>query len=188
MAKRIDLNKLYENCQAIIVHRADSFAKSTGHEFDELRSEADQLFMKAISTWRPREGTFKTWLYRIVTTGLIDFINKQDPWRTESRDIEMDDPAGDYSFTGSTTKDQSYDCHNPARICGWRDALDNLTDEAQDVVALLLNGPVEALGIEGTEAPKMLRGAVVKHMRAQGIPETQCWKVLQEIKETVYAN
>lgn len=151
----------YENFQKMIQKRAWSFAQSYGIEHDELVSEGNLIFVKACRTFDGGRARFSTFLWRCLTTGLLDFCRRQ------RRQAE-------YTLTADgELPDGCCNSHlNIARSIFIRQSIAALPASGYRTMHLLINEP-ERLGIDGSEPPRVICAAVRNHLRAQG----ESWSV-----------
>lgn len=165
--KKID--KLYEENKNIIFRKAHSFNKTTGHDLNELISEGHVLFMKAVDTYNEKNKKFSTWLWTILTNGLIRFIKKTDiPNDVCNPDIEQFNLRSEF---------------DPSMKLMFKDTLLNMSDDAKDIISILLSTPTEILDLTGGESARAIRGKIRKHLWAK--PDwtwNQIWDAFTEIK------
>ena len=146
------INKLYEEHKKIIYKKARSFHKTTGHGLEDLVSEGNVLFMRAIQTYDKRKKIkFSTWLWKILTNGLITYTTKTD---IPNQDPEL----------------ELLDCReqwNPSACLIFKEKIENLSEEAKEVVGILLSCPGELLELSGIEAPKIVRGKLKRYLKEE---------------------
>jgi len=162
---------LFKDHVNMIRDRAWSFHNTTGLDYDELFSEGLVIFMKAVQAWDGKRK-FSTVFYRILNNEFSTFIRKMDA----CPEMEADTlPAR---------------VPNPRQALQWKEKLEHfltgLSGEARHVAKLVLNGPAEAIGIIGTEPPRVVRGAIHRYLvRDRGVSHQKAWAVLKELREAM---
>lgn len=164
------MEELYKQHEGILRQKALSFSQTTGRNFDDLMSEANWAFLYAVKTWDGKRK-FNTWLQVQLRGFLINICRKvRLPEEFDPDLLPAREP-------------------DPYRRLCWKEKteqlLKKLSKEARHVVTLLLEGPSEALGIIGTEPPKVIRGAIHKYLLTQGLTHAKSWEILRELKEAV---
>lgn len=95
----------------------------------------------------------------------------------------MHDDTG-YNLKGDGKNEPSHNL-NPRRLLIWKETIENLSDEARQIVNILLTSPTEILKIMGTEPAKAVRGAIYKHLWAKGWKWRKIWDSFREIREAL---
>ena len=165
--RKVTIEKMYGENKGLIYSRARFFAQRTGHDLDELLSEADVVFMNVCRTYKQRNAKFSTYLYKCLTTRLQTFVNKTD--------LPKEQPEDNLTLSSA---------HNPRQKLMFKEKIMSLSREARDVAMMLLEGPAEVLGIIGTEPPKMVRGAIQRHLIESGVSHERSWHVLRELQNS----
>lgn len=128
----ITVEDLYKAHSKLLDARAYKISALHGVPYEELRSEANVAFVKALWKYDTSRGwKFITFLYVVTNNQLMDFCkawNKQLPAHEEFEDF-MDKPV-----------DSGLERLFALRIC-----LKKLTKEAQGVASIVLNCPDELL-------------------------------------------
>lgn len=158
------VERLYSASQGTIRDLVAKFAGSNDHLRDELIGEADVLFMKAVTRYTGR-CKFNTFLCVLLRNGFAHFMSKYEPPYFDTREAGGPAPGGD-----------------PSDSCGFRDLVRSLSDEAREVMQILIDGPAEALQIIGTEPPKMIRGAITRFLRRRGANRFLAGAVMHELQ------
>jgi len=171
--KRIDeMTGLYEEHKGILISRANYYTTS-GHVFDDLLSEANANFVRAFDTW-DHERPFKTWLYVCVNSGLLKFIKRNQAPRHEP----------EFPLINADTAVTRV---NPFREICVREEIQNLSEEAREIVQIIIDGPADTLNIVGGEPPRKIRGLLLAYLRACGWTWPRIWRAFGEIKVAVAA-
>jgi len=129
------------------------------------------IFMKATGTWDKNKSAFSTFLFTCLSNGLQSFVSKNDQPPRYEVDFE-----------------QAYGAHelSPDRSMEFKEMLASLSEEARHVALLLLEGPVEILGITGMECAKKIRGAITRYLQSKfKCSHCASWKILNELKTHV---
>ena len=146
------INKLYEEHKRIIYKQARSFHNTTGHLFEDLVSEGNVLFMKAIETYDEKKKIkFSSWLWRILTNGLVTYTAK-----TDIPNLDPDLEHLDYR-----------ERWNPLAHLIFKEKVESLSEDAKEVVGILLSCPGELLELSGIEAPKIVRGKLKRYLKEE---------------------
>ena len=161
------IERLYISSQGTIRDQVYRIAGSNDHLRDELLSDADMLFMKAVTRYNGR-CKFNTFLVVLLRNGFADFMRKYEAPLCEAPAVDEPAPSGD-----------------PSDSCGFRDLVRALSDEARGVVQILIDGPAEALHIIGTEPPKMIRGAITRFLYRRGLNRPRARAVMDELRSAV---
>lgn len=160
--------KLYLANIKMIQKKAWSYQRTSGIDIDELMSEGDMIFMRAIEKWDGKRP-FGTFLWTCLDNGFRKFM------------VKVDVP-GDQEILESLSDPEPV----PGSRMMFREIVEGLSKEARDVVTMILNGPAEALDIIGSEPPKMIRGAIQRHLvNDLGMTHRKSWEVINELKEVV---
>ena len=170
----------YKASTPILEARAHHVAIITGFPQDELRSEADVLFMKAVRKWNPDRtatgtASFSTFLFRVVHNGLLSYT------RAECRA-----PAPDYEWDADTAIHPA--ATRPDDAAGWKDELASMGEDARNVVALVLEAPAELIDLLRCYAPTngAFRTALTKFLtRHWGWTRPRAVAVFDEIRKVV---
>jgi len=54
-----------------------SFFNTTGHDFNDLKSEATLAYLKALQTYNPEKSAISTWVWIRMRNALIDYLAKE---------------------------------------------------------------------------------------------------------------
>lgn len=159
----------YENLLRKIAHQF----KNSGMEFGDLMSEANEAFVFASRKFeKSRETNFSTFLYTHVKYELINAVIKNHKKWSERTEAENVNLAGNVSYSPET------------RIC-FLNHLRSLSNEAQEVLKIVLSSPSDFLKEAGSLAPKKIRGVIYKKLLKRNWPQRKIWKTFKEIKEAL---
>jgi len=162
----VTTERLYSKYTNMITSAAHKFAATTGIPESDLQSLGHKLFMDAVDKWDSSRGSFSTILTIKLRTGFIDYMRRHDaPVSPDS--VYIQEPVTD---------------NTPMKVCAFKDLLYSLSKEAQEIVSILLDAPVETLGIIGTEPPKMIRGAIQRYLLKIGWCHATIWEAFRELK------
>lgn len=153
----------WENYKKMIQNRARHYnQKNSSIEIEELISEGNLIFVQACQKFDASRAKFSTFLWRCLTNGLLAFCIRQ-------RKI-----CGDLTYDGALPHIR-HDGHLQVKTAVFiQQSIARLPDYGRRAVQLLIEQP-EALGLDGSEPPKAVRGALLNHLRA----EQQNWSVAQ---------
>ena len=116
------------NFEKAIHKYVDYLACRYGSDYDELFSEAQWLFLKAVKTYDSTRGAcFKTHLYNVIKNGLISYQRRRHYISSHEHSFFID----------------SIPKHD--RIPWLSDFLDGLSDAAYEVALLVLEPPADVL-------------------------------------------
>ncbi len=167
-------DKYYEKNKKIIGSTARAFATRHDVDYDEMVSVGNTGFMAALKKWsnlpqNKRRCSFRTYLYTFLWKLFLEYTRRQDRPR----------PFHEERHGNSTSV-------NPAMELDWKDRLQDLSEEAKHVCHMLITGAAEAMGVLGTEMPKMNRGHIQRYLvTKRGLTHRKSWAVLRELKEVV---
>jgi len=169
--RKAKIEKLYEAHKNMIYSRALSFNRTSGHMVEDLVSVGNMKFMEAVESFDEAGKTeFGSWLYTVLTNGLSYYCKRIDVPDLDP-DLEVIDHRSEW---------------NPVSRLIWKETLQDLSEEAKEIVCILLSGPGELLDITGGEAPRMIRGKLKRHLLSQ--PHWSWGKVydaFREIKQAI---
>jgi hypothetical protein len=127
------------------------------------------VFMDTLDVWEPKKGSFSTLLTIKLRTGFIDYTRKFD--------VPVEQTAPD-----------QLDERSPFDICSFKDMLSSMSEEAKEIVNIILDAPAETLDIIGTEPPKMIRGAIQRYLHYElGWHWRKIWRAFRELKGAINA-
>lgn len=107
--------------------------------FEEVRSEAYFLFMKACRNYKPKRGKFSSWCYLVVSMYLKTFIMK----RSEDR-LTFVEEVGDDLMGAAPAKDEGVE-----RI----KLVEDISSDAKEIISLLVETPRELM-VLATATPR----------------------------------
>jgi len=147
------MNSHYIRYQKLIISRAHSFSRSTGHDLDDLISQGNLIYCEALRTYDPARSQFSTFLHDQLTKGLHRYTLRQAKHRRPFLEL-----ADTFSSTAATQFRRHLFHHHLAQ----------LSKEAQEVVRVVLSSPLELLG-QGGPNRRRLRKRVTQRLRKQGL-------------------
>lgn len=139
-------------------------------ERDELELEGNLIFVTASRKYRPERGAFSTFLWRCLDNGLLSFCKREKRqawWELSDDGTLIDCGHNEHKHTKTSIFIQQSVAMLPA--------------SASNSMRLLMHAPGE-LGLDGSEPPKAVRGALKRHLRAQGESWSVTWQAMREIK------
>lgn len=160
----------FSTYEKMIYERADSFANTTGINRDDFISLGHTVWVETLKKFNRKKGSFSTLFYIRLNYAFIYYARKFQPPSDNAVDFE----------------EHLMNSHSewvPGVMLQFKEKVLNLSEEAQHVIHLLLESPVEALGIEGTEPPKIIRGKIRDALRDEGWKWKTIWTVFRELKK-----
>jgi hypothetical protein len=134
MPKNVALEETYEGVEKLIYHTVNRWIRRHGGDFDELRSVANEAFMRAYHGFKIGNARWSTYLVSVVWNALIDEAHDQTKRRqrfVNCSDICYDSSEADVSMDHvATARSSRFD---------FRD----VTEDAKFVIGLVLDAPVE---------------------------------------------
>ena len=168
--KKEQINSLYEENKNMIYKKSLSFHRTTGLRFEDLLSESNGLFMKAIKTFdEKKKAKFSSWLWIILTNGLNSYSKKTD--------LPNQDP--DTFILVDFKKER-----DPVACLILKEKIENLSESAKEVASILLSCPVEILELSGLETPKKIRSKIKQYLRNDGWTWEMIYNSFREIKQS----
>jgi len=141
MTTKINPEEMLPQVQKMLYSQAWKFAKTYPITFEECLSEAYFAFMKACEDYQPERGQkFSSWCYYWVWCKLKDLVMKRTKDPLEFVEIN-DDLLGEA----------------PPAISPSLEIVAELSSDAQEIVALVLETPAELLGGAPATAKQLLR-------------------------------
>jgi len=175
--RNFPVETLAEQYRRLIEDRAISFHRSYGMPMDELRSEGYLILCSVKKRYNPQKARLCTYLYVCLNSGLTRFTSE---WRRQL-------PA-DYVGLSGIENSLMYSCEQvPVDwVEQFWEAIRELSEEAEQVVVLVIDGPEELYEYIRDHSPKKVRGKLVKYLREEcRWTWAQIWMVFREIKEFV---
>jgi len=172
---RFSIVQQHDRHQWLILNMADTFAKKTGRDIEEMLSIGNSVFMLCCSKWNHTKGAFSTWLCKCLKNKMIDHVRKNDIPLTTSKK-----QAPDLSIL----PDRHYEW-NPVHHMYSKELGNNLSTESRFIIGVLLSEPCLLLDLAGTETPKQIRGALHTFLKKAGWTQRQIWNAFREIKGAI---
>ena len=120
----------YPEYQKCIQKLTWKWVKRSRFGFDELLSEADIGFMKAVDSFDDDKACFHTHLYITVNGRLRNYINQNNCLNSLTECIDL-----------TIESNQA----NPEQNCTFLNLIENLSTEAKEMVEVVLNTPSEMI-------------------------------------------
>ncbi len=70
------LTEVYIDVEDLIYSTVWNFKARYGGDFDELKAEANLIYVLVFDSHNESKGAFSTWLYFCIWKGLLDFLNE----------------------------------------------------------------------------------------------------------------
>ena len=154
----------------LIWKTAQSFQRSTGVDADELMSVGRTAFVAASLAWDKERGPFPPLMQRVLLNTFSHYV-RRNPLVTAE---------------GGTVRDKIVSNRpewHPLKALMSKERIYTLSEDGRYITWLLLNVPCEVFGIDGTQPPKMIRGAIRRALRKEGWSWKRIWRVNRELKE-----
>lgn len=160
----IDPTEEFPKVENMLYQLAWKTAQAYPVPFEEARSEAYYAFMRACADFKPDRGSkFSSWCYFWVWTHLKTFVTKRtvDPLVF----IEVKE-----SLLGEAPPERSEAL----------EMLEDLSEDAKEIITLLIETPRELIGLAMT--PKQLLKKVKEHLVAKGKARDRVDRAAEEIR------
>lgn len=176
----------YENYEGLLIKLSWKFCTSP-EELDDMMSICREAFVKAAARHNPKKGKFTTQLHTYANRALIDEYRKKKTQRRNtflntSLDELMEFVNGDNSQEETSIIDES---QNVERRTIFRQHIEGLSKEAQEVVSIIVKSPNELLGGSISLAPKYLRGELIRMLRRRKWKWNVIYDSIKEIKSAI---
>lgn len=168
----MEAEKHYLSVQKLIFAKAYSFAKTTGHEVEELISEGNLIYCQALKKHDPKRAKFITLLYLKLDQGLIQYTHKLSKHRT----IPEETKRGVEVYTNPTIQRAHHLSHK----------INSLSAEGKHIVELVLSNPEILFKDKGLK-PRQMYSCIKKYIKdILKCPTIKTTQTLAEIKELAY--
>lgn len=163
-------------------------------DFDDMMSVCNEAYCKAILHYQPEKGKFSTILYHYATRALIDEIRKKKtkyekleplPLKWEMLGVEAPSNERENKYPYMFTEALIDEKQDNERRHEFRTQLESLSQEAQEMISLILNSPYELFEGAKSLSPKYLRGQVIKMMRDRKWKWNVIYSSIKEIKNAI---
>lgn len=115
-------------------------------ELNEMVAEANLAFCDARETWDPSKGCFSTHLWWKIRGRFSQINSKRAEWEKSIQIINLD--ISDLEETENPPKGLE-DTSNPMATCALKHAIDGLSDEAKEVLIIVLKSADELCDFTG---------------------------------------
>jgi hypothetical protein len=159
------LMKQYDRAVWGILRRVRSVYGGDRIEQEELRAQADLLFMRAVRTWDPAKSGFLTYMSTVLRNGLIKYLMK-NPACVD---------ASEYPTLVSPTP-------SPFQVAAFHDLFRSLSGEAKDVARIILDTPSELVEVLARVPPRKARSEIRRYLLASGWEQDAVRGAFSELK------
>jgi len=169
MKPTYDIYSEYQNCIKKLVWH---WVKRSRFGFDELLSEANMAFIKAVDSYKAGRAGFHTHLYITVNGNLRNYCNPPEPLEIQLKD-------------NYHSKFQ-----NPEQTCTFNNLVENLSSETREMVDTVLNTPAEMIELVREMSSNrqghmhLYRSNVKAYFKAKGWKKSLILSCFNEIKQT----
>ena len=152
--------QLYNDHVKLIHNVANSHSRTSGIDSSDLVSLGNEVFMRCVAKWNPEKAKFSTLLQHALTRA----------YNSEARKIkrrrELDNEAAVVMVTEG---------HNDTGLDWLLDFMEGVTNDAQQVVALLLDGDLSVR--DGIETRRGIKAAIrtALTLKPRGTPPGARW-------------
>lgn len=164
-----DKDQLVEKYINIVNKMAYSFCKTTGHDFEDLRSEGICGMLRAINRFDESLGTqLSTVIHISAKNAMINYIER-------------------LGKNGSTVEFFDVECRHLSgqQRLEFLDSLNHLGIEARQIARIIFLAPTAVLGIAKDSSPTRVRNALKQKMRDLGYTKKQIELGIAEIKSVL---
>lgn len=159
----------YESYQNMIRERANTYANLSGLPASDFESIGDTVYMKAVLDFDSSRAAFSTHLHSRLTGAFRHHIRDERKMGIEPLE----------RMNGS----EPYETPRPAFHI--RDMFETLSDEAEFVVRMILDGPEDFIRDMMGKPPRAMRSTIRNHLRKRGWAHSMIAGVFHELREAV---
>lgn len=176
----------YENYKGLLIQLARKFSKKP-EDFDDLMGICHEAYCKAVLNYQPEKGKFVTLLYHYANRALIDEYRKKKTRQEKIGTMPLD-YIMDVSETGDALEfeklliDEKQDIE---RRLDFKIQLENVSQEAKEMISMILNSPYELFESTKSLSPKYLRGEVIRMLRRRKWKWETIHQSIKEIKNVL---
>lgn len=160
----------------IIKAKAIHYSRMTGRNVSDLISIGNILFLKAWESWDPKkQSSFKSWL-NYWLRGMLDEVGRLDlPPTSQGEAIDLEPMY---------ITEENYEL-SEYRDIDYRESIEslsgNISREARLVLAIVLNGPSDVLGVAEDATPRAIRGALKAYLEDLGYG----WRAWRRVRDEI---
>lgn len=168
--RREILTETYEDMKKLIVGVTYKFWLLHGGDFEDLKGQANLLFIKALDRYDPERSALTTWITIRIEKGLLDYIKR------------------DYRFSCISISDELVECCPAFPNFSVMDLIDNLGQDAHVVLSLFLSTPREILSsirdekVRTNHVASCIKNRLRNRLRQMGWNRRRIVKAFNEIK------
>lgn len=173
-----EASRRYKECEKLIYKISWYWHFKTNVPFNDVHSEALELFMKAHNRFdKQRHTKFSTYLWRILHSRLDAYC------RLEGRERHHLSHGSLLIGVETNPSLQTY-CSVPPKFSGWDWSLrcEEISAEGIEVLQIVFHAPEEILGLDRPLRPKLVRGRIQRLLRKRGWQWETIWKVFRELR------
>ena len=189
-AQRRAMEETYRDVEDIICRITMMYLQQRGGDFEELKAEANLIFMKVFRTYDKSVGiSFENWVkYKIFR----ELISNGRKVASRSKRLNHAQGVGGSEQLGETASDPLQELPQPeAPRFSLSGLLRILSDDAKHVVRITLDMPrdvihaARARSAAGTENPKSIRAALHEFLKDSGWEPSRVRDSFEEIQEAL---
>ena len=175
----------YTDYQGLIINRAKHWSKRIGWDFQELMSEGNMTFMKAMKIFNPSRSRFSTHLWKYLNTHFRNLGTRK--WETA--------PGAPWPFqsiedSGAFLDQLPCACGdgNPERMVMLKEMIEGLSHDARLLVKATFETPRDLIWMfRGRKGRLTVSRYTLQRyfMMKRGWTESRSWHAFSEIKEAL---
>jgi len=145
----------------------------TGIEYEELVGRGTLIFYESVASFDPALASFSTYLYNNLNRKMVCYKELEGV----GKEVGIDDDMYEIIIGRASM---------PHKDVEFIDTVRNLSNEAQEVVAIVFNCPTDLM-FEGRGMQKNILGCIKNRLRAMGWKEYQISNSFKEIRTALAA-
>lgn len=165
-----DIYPTYEKCIQKLTWK---WVKRSKFDFNELLSETNQAFLKAVDSYDSSKACFHTHLYITINGNLRNYCNQKENQNLEINKLQL-----------------SSKIKNPEENACFKNLIENLSKEAKEMVDVVLNTPLEIIELVREMSSNrqghmhVYKSNIKAYFKAKGWKQALILSCFDEIKST----
>lgn len=163
----------YNDYKKLIFKLAHNYSSTTGIEYDELVSAANEEFVKCLKTYDSEKAKFQTYLTWKVRGLFLEMSRKRNVQNNRQCSLEE-----------ANLINQSLP--EPEDILFFKEILEELSSDAKEVIKIVFETPWELIQMLPPKQPRGInKHQIKKYLRNQGWPFPKILISFQELTESL---
>lgn len=159
----------FEDYEKLIISRAWTWQQKTKWEIEDLIAEGNLVFCKILNDYDPKKSAFSTYLFNSLQMHYGNLVNTANCQKAPKQATE------DSIFCESVNI-------NPEQETMFRQIINDLPNDAKEVVRAIFETPMEIIEILGIK--KMTRNTLQKYFsQFRGWSQSRIWKAFSNIQQ-----